>query len=482
MGSLADGVAGNFAVVQDDRASMRRRWRAFIVCAVGASLPVMDVTKVYVVAPAISDAFGSNPIVAQLAVGSFLLAFGLALIPAGRFGDLSSRRTTFLVGLLLFTSSSAAVGLATSAEFLIVARIVQGLSAGIVSPQVIGMIQQLFDGDSRARAFGTLGAIFGLASSIAPALGGLMVGLGGDGFGWRLAFLFTVPIGLAVFVISWWAIPHHTEVAAFVRDFDPVGTALLAVSTVALLVPFVFTGRDGGDPLRWLGLPLAAVSAVAFVVWERRYSRRGGIPLIDLALFTGVSYRLGTLVQIGFNIAMPALLLLVSLQVQSGWGYSAFVAGLVAIPPSVAYAVAAYFASRRGIDRVRRTVVLGLTAFLSAALLMGLVGLFVPVPAVLWVMAVVYGLTGAAGGYVIPPNQASSMSDVPPAQGGLAGSIQQVGQRFGIAVGTSVVSSVYIQVSASSGSSLTAFGTCIGMSAVIVMVTLAIAVVDVRRG
>jgi MFS family permease len=470
-------------MVQVQNPDARRRWRAFLVCAIGASLPVMDVTKIYVVAPALTRAFGSDPMVSQLAIGGFLLAFGLSLIPAGRFGDLSSRRLTFLFGLGLFIVASAAVGLAMTPALLIGARIVQGVAAGILSPQVIGMIQQLFEGEARGRAFGVLGAIFGLASSIAPALGGLMVGLGGDGFGWRLAFLFTVPIGLAVLLVAWWTVPHHTQAAAFVRDFDPVGTLLLGVATVGLLIPFVFTDRTGGGTwVRWLSLPAAAVVAVLFVWWERRYAARGRVPLIELGLFSRPSYRLGTLVQIGFNVAMPALLLLVSLQVQSGWGFSALVAGIVAIPPSIAYAASAFVASRRGVHRARTTVVLGLSAFLAATLVMGVVGVLVPVPAVLWVIAVVYGITGVAGGFVMPPNQASSMADVPAAQGGLAGSIQQVGQRFGIAVGTSVIGAVYVQVSAASGSSLMAFACCVAISGAITVATLVVAVIDRRRG
>jgi MFS family permease len=460
----------------------RGHWAAFIVCAIGASLPVMDVTRIYVVAPALSAAFPDSPIVTQLMIGGFLIAFGLSLIPAGRLGDLSSRRRVFLFGVLLFTVSSLAVAFAPGPVFLVVARLVQGVAGGIVSPQVIGLIQQLFRGDARARAFGMLGAVFGLASSFAPALGGLLVGLGGDAFGWRLAFLFNVPVGLAVFLAALWTVPHHTQTTAVVRDYDPVGTLLLGLSTVGLLVPFVFTDRDGGGSwFRWLSLPIAAGIGALFILWEHRYARRGRVPLIELGLFRHASYRLGTIVQIGFNVAMPALLLVVSLQLQTGWGMSALVAGIVAIPPSVSYAVAAYFASRRGVQKARRTIVIGLVGFLSALIALALIGLFVPLPAVVWIVAVAYGASGVGGGFIIPANQASSMIDVPSAQGGLAGSIQQVGQRFGIAVGTSVVSAVYLQLLSAGAASVVAFAVCVGISALIVALTLVVAVVDLRR-
>jgi MFS family permease len=460
----------------------RRHWAAFIVCAIGASLPVMDVTRIYVVAPSLTAAFPDDPIVTQLVIGGFLIAFGLSLIPAGRLGDLSSRRRVFLFGVALFTVASLAVGFAPGPVFLVLARVVQGIAGGIVSPQVIGLIQQLFRGDARARAFGILGAVFGLASSFAPALGGLLIGLGGDAFGWRLAFLFNVPVGLAVFVVALWTVPHHTQTAAVVRDYDPIGTLLLGLATVGLLVPFVFAGGGDGSWLRWLSLPLAAVVAVLFVLWEHRYARRGRVPLIELGLFRHASYRLGTIVQIGFNVAMPALLLVVSLQLQTGWGMSALVAGIVAIPPSVSYAVAAYFASRRGVQKARRTIVIGLTGFLAALLALAVIGLSVPLPAVVWIITVAYGMSGIAGGFIIPANQASSMMDVPVAQGGLAGSIQQVGQRFGIAVGTSVVSAVYLQIVRSGTDSVVAFAVCVGIAALIVALTLVVAVVDVRRG
>src|SRR5690554_4251029 len=163
----------------------RIRWEAFAVCAAVASLTIMDLSKINVGLPTIEASLGGGPTELQLIVAGYALAFGLALVPAGRLGDIGSRKTMFIIGLTSFTLASVLCALAPNIEMLAIGRILQGVAAGIQMPQVLGLIRQLFQGPERGKAFGLFGAIIGLSTAFGPTLGGLLIAIGGEADGWR---------------------------------------------------------------------------------------------------------------------------------------------------------------------------------------------------------------------------------------------------------------------------------------------------------
>ena len=171
-----------------------KRWRAYWVCVAVAGLTILDLTKVNVALPSIEAAFGATSTELQLIVSGYVLTFGLTLVPAGRIGDQRSRRTLFVIGLSLFTLTSLACALAPNGEVLLVARLLQGVAAGIQMPQVLGLIQQLFQGAERGKAFGLFGATIGVATAFGPTLGGLAIAIGGPEDGWRGIFWMNVPL------------------------------------------------------------------------------------------------------------------------------------------------------------------------------------------------------------------------------------------------------------------------------------------------
>src|SRR5204863_9968760 len=122
---------------------------------------------------------------------------GLLPVPAGRVGDVRGRRTMFVVALALFTLSSLACGLAPGALFLVVARLVQGLAGGLLTPQISALIQQMFSGRERGTAFGLFGTVIGLSTAVGPLLGGALIAAFGTESGWRWVFFINLPIGVA---------------------------------------------------------------------------------------------------------------------------------------------------------------------------------------------------------------------------------------------------------------------------------------------
>jgi EmrB/QacA subfamily drug resistance transporter len=466
----------------------RQTWRAYAVAVGVASLTILDLAKINVAIPAISDDLGAGPTEVQLLVAGFVLAFGLLLVPSGRFGDLYSRRGMFLAGLALFTLSSLVCAVSFSIELLIAGRIAQGFAAGMLMPQVLGLIQQLFQGQARGKAFGVFGAVIGLSTAFGPTLGGFLVGVGGDSLGWHLLFWMNVPLGIAAFIFAVRLLPKTQPTPeGAVKDFDIVGTILLGLTVFTLMLPFVLTtGTDADNPARWWLLAGAIVFGGLFVAWEKRYVAAGRVAIIDFELFRIPSFRNGVAISSFYFAAMPSTFIVLTLWLQQGLGFSPIVAGMVTIPFALFSALTSWQAGLV-VHRIGRPLVVwGLVAVITGFGSLILVSSTVPTAWMAWAVAGVMVIAGLGGGAVISPNQTLMLEDVPVASGGLAGSIAQVGQRIGTAMGLAAVLSVYFGVVSGQGAQFTSsyvsgFGW--GMAVVAGFLTLALvfALLDLRR-
>lgn len=416
--------------------SDRTRWQAFGIAVSVAALTILDLSKVNVGIPAIEASFTATPTDIQIIVAGYVLAFGVALVPAGRWGDLHSRRRMFLLGLVVFLIASLLCAIAPTIEVLAASRLLQGVASGMLMPQVIGLTQQLFTGPERGRAFGIFGAVIGLSTAFGPTLGGLFVGIGDPDFGWRLIFWMNVPLVLALLPFAYRLLPRTQPDSGAAKDLDLIGTALLALTVLGVMLPFVLTtGSPDDDPARWFSLVAAAVTALLFVMWERRYIRSGRTPVVDFTLFRIQSYRNATLIGMFYFAALPATFLTLTLFLQLGIELAAVFAGMVTIPFALASAVTSFSTGRKVHLYGRKIVAIGLT-LVAVGIGATLIAVFVvPVDALPWVVAVTMGVAGAGGGAVIAPNQTLALADVPVTSGGVAGSIQQVAQRVGTAVG-----------------------------------------------
>lgn len=422
----------------------RSRWRAYTVAVGVASLTILDLAKINVALPALSDVLGAGPTELQLLLSGFVLAFGLFLVPSGRIGDLYSRRFMFLFGLSLFIVASSGGMLSPNIQLLVLARILQGFAAGILMPQVLGMIQQLFQGRERGRAFGLFGAVIGVSTAFGPTIGGLLLGVGSEDFGWRLLFAMNVPLGAVALIMAFRLLPKDQDKSTAVRDFDLVGTFLLGMTTFALMLPFVqTTGTSVDDPSRWWWLLISAVSGSLFLAWERFYLSKGKIAIVDFDLFAIATFRNGILVSAFYFAAFPAVFVILTLFLQRGLGFSPVIAGMVTIPFALVSAYTSYLSGKVVHDKGRPLVALGLLTVLAGVGLVVVVTAVVPQPWMPLSVALAMMIAGAGGGAVISPNQTLMLEDISPKQGGLAGSLAQVGQRIGTAIGLATALSLF---------------------------------------
>ena len=450
-----------------------------------AFVTLQAVSSVNVILPAVSQDLSAGTAGLQLVVSGYSLVFGVVLVPAGRAGDVMGRGRIFVIGMILFGVGSLASGLAPDVVTLNLARVVMGVGSGLLNPQVAGMIQQYYSGESRGRAFGLFGAVIGVSVAVGPVLSGGLIGWLGDDWGWRASFLINVPLVL----LGVWAAHRYLPNSAWHRqdggsgagrdrvDLDPVGMVLLAAGTLLIMIPFMEASAGA-----WVwGLEAAGIGIVsAWVVWERRYRARGGAPMVDLSLLAIPSFAYGSLAIAVYFLGYTSVWIIVAQYVQAGLGSTALVSGAVGVPAALAGSVAAAVAGRRVI-RVGRVMVLGGMAAGMAGLLasVGIIHMHARAGWSPWWLTLTLLLLGVGQGLVVSPNQTLSLVDVPLEYAGAAGGILQTGERIGTSIGIAAITGLTFRVSHSTGWDVAAQ---VGLLAVVaaIAVSAAIAAVDLR--
>ncbi|MEU7085462.1 MFS transporter [Streptomyces achromogenes] len=467
------------STVQARPAPDERRWKALGVCLAAGFISLLDTSIVNVALPSLEHGLGASEAVQSWVVSGYALTFGLALVPAGRLGDMRGRRQVFLVGLALFTVASLACGLASGPGSLVVCRLIQGTAAGMVAPQTSGLIQQMFQGSERAKAFGVLGTVIGVSTAAGPLAGGLLIDAAGTDEGWRWVFFVNLPIGVAAFIAGLRLLPRYP--AAGKREvFDLFGVLLLGAGVLALMLPLVqeqqWTGRE-----KWALVPVALVLLGAFWAWERRQGVLGRAPLVDPGLFSLRSFTLGSLISLTYFAGFTTVFFLYALYLQNGVGYSALASGLTVLPFAAASAVGAAAGGRLVVRFGRKLVVIGL-----GGVALGLLGVMaavalVPGPNLGWASALPLLVGGIGSGLTVSPNTTLTLTRVPVQRAGAAGGVLQTGQRVGSAAGIAVVGSVYFAHLANHGRTDTAMQLGLLSAVGIIMVALLLAVADLRE-
>ncbi|MEU6813932.1 MFS transporter [Streptomyces sp. NPDC046860] len=466
--------------VQTSAAADRRRWQALAVCLVAGFMTLLDSSIVNVALPSMENGLGADAADVSWVVSGYALTFGLALVPAGRLGDVRGRRAAFLFGLALFTVASVACGLAPSSGWLVVFRLVQGAASGIVAPQTTGLIQQMFQGAERARAFGMLGSVVGISTAVGPPAGGLLIQAFGVEDGWRWVFYVNLPIGVAAFFAALRLLPSTPAAEKKREGADLTGVLLLGAGVLALMLPLVqeqqWTGR-----LKWALLPVAALLLGAFWQWERRQGRRGRGPLIDLELFSLRSFTLGVLLNLVYFGGFTTVFFVYTLYLQNGLGYGALAAGLASLPFAVGSAAGAALGGKLVVRHGRKLVVVGLAGV--AVGLLGVIGAvqLVPGSGAAWAAALPLLLAGIGSGVTISPNTTLTLTRVPVRRAGAAGGILVTAQRIGSAAGIAAVGAVYFAHLANHGTSTRALQLGLLTAVGIILVALALAVADLRE-
>jgi EmrB/QacA subfamily drug resistance transporter len=443
-------------------------------------MSLLDVTIVNVAVPSIQEGLHASAAAIQWIVSGYALTFGLTLVAGGRLGDVVGRRRMFVIGLVAFILTSAMAGLAPNQDLLVVARLLQGAAAGFLTPQNSGLIQQMFKGAERGRAFGLFGTTVGLSSATGPVIGGIIIGLFGEDQGWRYVFFVNVPIGLVAVVLALRLLPPPEPREGTVRSqIDGVGAGLLGLAVLAVLLPIIDAMASPATPL-WFLMLLAPVLGWVFVRWERRVIRRRGAPLLDVGLFTKApGYASGIVLGSTYFCGFAGVWLVLALYLQDGLGYSPLQSGLTVMPFAIGSAVASITAGRLVARWGRWVTVTGLSLVVTGFSLMIVVTpLTSPDYQAAWLF-VPLAIAGVGGGATISPNITLTLASVPTRMGGAAGGALQTGQRIGSAVGAAVLTAAFRLTAPSHGVS-TAVSAAFGVALVFTLVALVMAVRELR--
>jgi MFS family permease len=448
--------------------SAARRWSAFAVLLVGAFLPPLDFFIVNVALPSIQNSLHTSAAELQLVISGYASAYAVFLITGGRLGDLFGRRRIFLCGISCFGLTSVLCGLATSPVWLIVGRLLQGLSAAAMAPQGLASIHALFPEQERARALGLYGAAVGLAAVAAQALGGALISADFFHLEWRIIFLINLPIVAAVLMFGFPLLPdvrgdHPAPV-------DKIGMLLCAVTLALLIVPLV-EGREFGWPWWACAMLLTCpLAGACFWKYEMAYARRGGVPLISVELVK-IPGLMSGLTGVLFFYVVSAFFLVFSVYLQSAIGLSPLETGLVFLPFGVG-AFIGPLTTPLAIRAFGRFVpAIGMMLEVAGCVILAVLVACMPgrMPAQIPLLISV-GLLGFGQGWALPTLVRSVINRAPATGSGMIAGITNSALQISAALGVAVMGGIFFTVAgaspdpASMAKALTAAMLCVAAS------------------
>ncbi|MER6349007.1 MFS transporter [Streptomyces sp. NPDC001595] len=413
----------------------RRRWTVLAVCALSMFLVGVDTTIVNVGLPEIGRGLDVETRGLEWVVDAYTVVLASLLIVSGALADRFGRRRVFQSGLVLFGLASLACSLAPSLGVLVAARAVQGVGASMLSPVALAIVVNTMpDPRERARAIGIWASVFGLSMAAGPVTGGALIAA----FGWRSVFWINVPVVVAALVLVAVFVPESRGARA--RRLDPAGQALLTAALFLFVGVLIEGPRIGWtSPTALTGCVLIAVTATAFVRVELRRPE----PLMDLGLFRRPPFATAVLGAVAVFVALNVSLLLTTLYLQHGRGWTPLAAGTATLPMALGATLCApWSGSLVGRLGPRRPLLLAGAFIAAGGLSLVNLGPHTDVPLLLFAFL----LIGIGFGFANAPLTNTAVGGLPPSRAGVAGAItstaRQVGSAVGIALAGALVTGV----------------------------------------
>jgi MFS family permease len=377
----------------------------------------------------------------ELVVGGYVFAYAAGLVTGGRLGDLFGYRRMFLIGMASFTVASALCAVAQNPAELVGARLLQGLTAAALVPQVIALVTATFPAEERPKALSWYGVTGGLSGICGQMLGGVLLVANVFDLGWRVIFLVNVPIGLVVLGFALRLLPRVETTRR--PGLDLLGALGISGGLALALIPLVL-GRDLGWPVwAWIML-VASVPVVGLTLrWEQRLSRTGGQPLLNVELFRSSVFNAGLAINAAFMLFFTSTIFVLSLLLQNGLGLSALRAGLSFAPMAI-LAMVGSLGGRRLVKRYGLRIltlgcaISGLSVLLAAVSLQVLGGQISE-----WWLVLALALMGLGNGLILPSLIGAPMSGIKPAQAGVAAGMLSTIQQFASVTGVAVIGALF---------------------------------------
>jgi EmrB/QacA subfamily drug resistance transporter len=403
---------------------MDRKWWTLIAVCVGTFMLLLDVTIVNVALPAIQSSLKANFSDLQWVVDAYSLLLAALLLTTGSLADLYGRKRVFIIGLVIFSLSSLASGLAQTPLWLNLARGAQGIGGAAMFSTSLALLGSAFQGRERGTAFGAWGAITGLAVAIGPVVGGALT----TGISWRWIFLVNVPIGVVAVVVTMLRVEESRQPGN--HRVDPIGVITFTGSLGALVYALIKANEKGwGSTLILALLAGALVGMILFVIAELVQKDRA---MFDLALFRKPTFTGGSIAAFSLSAGFFALFLYLTLYLQDLLGYSALQTGLRFLVLSGGILLTSTLAGRlTAFVPIRFLIAPGLALVGIGLLLMRGVN-----AGTHWEHLIPgFIVAGAGVGLINPPLASTAIGVVTPNRAGMASGINSTFRQVGIATG-----------------------------------------------
>jgi EmrB/QacA subfamily drug resistance transporter len=408
-----------------------RRWWALGALGVSLFMIMLDNTVVSLALPTIQSDLDASLTQLEWVVNAYTLVFAVVLLTGGKLADLLGRRKIFVVGLVVFTASSLACGLAGSGGALITARAVQGVGAALMMPATLSIITATFSAAERGIAIGIWAAISGAALAIGPVIGGVLV----QHAGWEWIFYINIPVGVLGLLATFRLVDESRDTSAE-RRLDIVGLLTSAAGLFALNYALIQGNSYGWSSGRIVGSFVAsAVLLLAFVVVEMRQR----LPMFDFALFRNRTFAAANVNGLLMFIGLFTYILYFSIFLQTVLRYSAVQAGATFLVSSAAILL---FAPAAGAITTkvgpRLPMAGGMTLFGVSMLAMSRLD----EAAGFWSIAPWLFVGGAGFGLIVAPMTEAILESVDVAKAGVASGVMQVFRQLGGALGVGIMGAI----------------------------------------
>jgi EmrB/QacA subfamily drug resistance transporter len=399
-------------------------WHALWAMMVGFFMILVDATIVAVANLSIMAKLGTGYDTVIWVTSAYLLAYAVPLLVAGRLGDRFGLKNLYLIGLALFTAASLWCGLSDSIGMLVTARVVQGVGAGLLTPQTLSMITRIFPAQRRGVAMSVWGATAGVATLFGPLAGGVLV----DTLGWEWIFFINVPIGvigLALAALLVPALPTHDH------RFDPVAVGLSGAAMFLIVFALQEGQPAGWAPWIWALLVAGVGLAAAFVYWQSINTRE---PLIPLEIFRDRDFTLSNLGVAVIGFSTTAMVLPLMFYAQAVCGLSPTRSALLLAPMAIVGGVLAPVAGKI-VDKYHPGPVIG---FGFSALAITLTWLSIEMTPVtpIWRLVLPFIAMGVGNAFIWSPLSATATRNLPAQSAGASSGVYNATRQVGAVLGS----------------------------------------------
>ena len=338
--------------------SAKARTVALVIVAMAFIMDLLDNTIVNIAIPSIQSNLGASYATIQWLIAGYALTFATLLITGGRMGDVFGYKKVFMIGVSGFTLASLLCGVSWDSHMLIAARLLQGSFAALMVPQVMSLMQVMYKPHERGQIMGIFGALAGVAATLGPVVGGILIHFNIAGLDWRPIFLINIPVGLFALVTGFKYLPNGKSPHPL--KLDLFGTLLIIVAMFLLVFPLI-QGRELGWPAWSFELLIAALPVLLlFAWWQVKKQARDGSPLVVPSLAHTKTFVIGLVINLTFEGAMLSFFLPFTLILQVGLGFSVIKAALTGIPTAIGISVTMAAFSQKIMPKLGRyTMVLG---------------------------------------------------------------------------------------------------------------------------